>query len=62
MSSPFNFGQLDQRTKIIVVAGFIFTISLSVGMLVFGSNDIALDSMTVNSLHVGKDAIHYTPH
>lgn len=61
MSSPFNFNQLKQPTKVFAVALAIFLVSLSVGMFVFGNNQALLETLSTDSLHHGKDAIHLTP-
>ncbi|MDP2625195.1 MAG: hypothetical protein Q8P27_03340 [Candidatus Peregrinibacteria bacterium] len=55
-SSNFN-----QRTKIIAIAVSIFIISLSVGMLVFGTNHDLFDNLNTDSLHQGAETIKITP-
>lgn len=61
MSSPFDFNtiNLSQRTKLIIVVVSIFLISLSVGMLVFGTNEVLGDNLTTDSLQHSSDVIQF---
>ena len=58
MSSPFNFN-LSQRAKLIVIVLSIFLISLSIGLLVFGSADLGDSALNAELLqHTSEEVMH----
>lgn len=57
MPNPFNFN-LSERAKLLVVVLSIFLISLSVGMLVFGTNESLHGNLNTQTIHQGTELLN----
>lgn len=48
------FSSLSERAKVLVIAGTLFIVTLSIGLIVFGGNIISDENRLINQL---KDSI-----
>jgi hypothetical protein len=61
MPTPFSFNLLSQQAKLSVIVFSIFLVSLSIGMLVFGTHNEVSDMLNAELLQHGAETIHLTP-
>ncbi|MBT5016956.1 hypothetical protein HN748_02785 [Candidatus Peregrinibacteria bacterium] len=59
MTNPFNF-TLSPKAKLVIIALSIFLISLSLGLLVFGTDGTPQDALSADVLKHSSEAVHIT--
>ena len=48
------FSSLSERAKVLIIAGTLFVVTLSIGLIVFGGNSVTNENQLINDL---KDSI-----